>query len=295
MAKRVRTTFREEIPGDNIRRNPSYAEAEMLPDGAKKMIPFGELDAHPDNFKLVPELEEKKRIALREDILLNGIREPLHVWPVDGRLLIVSGNERLLIIQGFDGDQRTRSRTAIVPCIIKKFRDDAEARQHIITVNENRKNVSMSPPDRLLAIFPMEEVPILYADLRGYGAGTMVEEAKLPTGNFDPGGRVPIEELREEQRRAREHVSAITGWKDSFVTKVIHQASSRLRGGSEAEKASAARQKDLLRAKKEMQRLTPKIQKTEEELEEVKKKLSLLKREYRKHEKLLKKFGALPG
>ncbi len=293
MARRVRTTFREPAEKARADGSTSFMEADLLPDGAKKMIPYGDLMGHPDNFKLVPRLEDRKQILLRDDILAGGIREPLHVWPVNGKLLVVSGNERLLIVQSFTEAERVRSKTVILPCIVKKFNSEAEARQHIITVNENRKSVSLSPVDRLLALFPIDECPLLYADLRGYGPSAVLTEAKLPGGNFELGRELTIEDLRQEQKNWREKVGAVTGWKESFVIKVLHRATTQLKTDTSPVKIDRAREKELEKVRREMVRLEIGIKSAEASYEKAKKKLSDVKRQYNKNRKILEKYGLL--
>lgn len=301
MAKRLRTGFRNEagkaqeeseVHGQK-KDHTLFHELMDLPEGSRRMLPPEELDLHPENFSLVPELDEKKRAALKSDILSAGIREPLHVWPVDGKLYVVSGNERLLILKSFSEKERGLSGTRVVPCIIYRFEKAARARQHIITVNENRKNVNLSPAKRLPALFPPAEYPLIYADLRGYSPGHQIEEAKLPGGNFELKVPGTIESLRQIQKEERALVSDVTGWSAAFVAKVINQYASILKSDSGPGEISSADRSKIEAAKRKKEALLPRWQKAREAHEKALSKLKELEKQIQAQDRVLKKFGAL--
>lgn len=194
---------------------PHASDYRSMPAGTRRLVPDSELDFFPGNVGLVGALPEKQKALLREDILANGIREAIQVWPVDGKLLVVSGNERLAIVRALPEGKRPGG----LPCEIRHFPGWAEARNHVITVNENRKTVKLPPPDRLVRVFPPEEFPWIFADLR-----TRAEEIqvlKIPGGIFKTERPLRAEVARAEQAESRARAAAILGWSDAFLKKTI--------------------------------------------------------------------------
>lgn len=200
-----------------------YQESMDLRDGAQKKIPLGELEFFPGNWTLTGRLDEKKRSRIKADILAKGLREPLQAWPTEGHLYVVSGNERLEILRELSPEELFQMRLESVPVIIKHFRDWPTARYHVVTINEDRKAPAGNAPKKVLGIWPVEEFPLLYADLRG-NHSRPIENVKIPGGFFTLPQSRRIEELREAQGRFREEVRVVTGWSEAFVAKTVRSA-----------------------------------------------------------------------
>lgn len=128
-------------------------------DTVQKNIPLSVLEHHPENFSLVGHIDDTTKAALKEDILKNGIREPLQVIYQGGKLFVISGNERLIILNELGRET--------APCIKKEFKTESEILQHIYATNKNRKTVKIPKAELLEKLFPLDDYPLLYVDLRG--------------------------------------------------------------------------------------------------------------------------------
>lgn len=261
----------------------------------KRMVSVDHLEFYPHNWELVGRLDPAKRTLLKDDILQNGIREPLHVWMHEGHLWVVSGNERLDIVLSLGEDERRQKKLTSLPCIKKEFKNDADARNHIITVNENRKNVKLSPVDRVIALFPPEDHLMLYADFRGrYADDSVTDKIKSPLGDFILGNPEPVMELMARQKQAREDVRIITGWSERFTEKTVSAAAKKIRDlkkDADHPEASPEDEKKIQKAKENILKLADRIEKSEEKIKIIKEDMARLKREKRKHERILEKFG----
>lgn len=202
---------------------PGLDDFTDLPQGTRRSVPFEKLSHFPGNEELVGVLPEKQKNALREDILKNGIREALQIWPVDSKLLVVSGNERLGILKSLPAGKRP----AGIACEIKHFESWAEARNHVISVNENRKSVKLAPVDRLIRVFPPAEHPWLWANLRARSDEFQI--LSLPTGNHKLERPVIADVARSEQAEARAHACTILGWSDAFLKKTLSLAGKKIK------------------------------------------------------------------
>jgi len=200
--------YLDESPADE----PFRSQYESwVADTHQKNIPLSELFHHPENFKLVGRIDADTRKALKEDIKKNKIREPLAVWLHDGKLLVVSGNERL--------DLAKELKLDTVPCIKKEFETDAEARRFIFSVNKNRKTVKVPGSELIELLFPPKDYPLLYADLRANFAynSTIQDTEKSDNGapvftiEEQEKAKAKRKEEREEQDRLRELAAKETG------------------------------------------------------------------------------------
>lgn len=218
-----------------------------LADGSSQMLAFEDLHPHPDNRDICGELAEAKKEALREDLLLAGVREPLHVWWHNDRWIVVSGNERLEVISSrmTPSDRRGANGGAgleFLPCIVKVFETTAEARVHLERANQNRKVIKSRPPGvRVQQFFPVDEYPLLYASVAGNFAGsTQVSEVELPGGKStslsEPRAAA---ELQAEKKRLVAYVSSVTGYTESTVRKVLSGIAREAKTPAQKKKAAA--------------------------------------------------------
>ena len=263
----------------------------------KRMIPVEDLEHHPDNWRLVGRLKTELRSALKDDILNQGIREPLHVWVRGEHLYVVSGNERLDIIRELSPEERKARKLAFLPCIKKDFDSEVDVRAHIISVNENRKVVRMSPVDRVLALFPPEENTLLYADFRGkYTEESTTDRIKTPAGDFILSDPENVFQLMEKQRKERERLRSITGWSERFVDKTVAAAAKKTRGKKGFDGGVPLTPELAARARKSREQvkvLGKKINDAEERIKKIKVELARYRIELRKHERVLAKAGLL--
>ena len=218
-----------------------------LADGSSQMLGLEELHPHPDNREICGELAEAKKEALREDLLLAGVREPLHVWWHDSQWVVVSGNERLEVIstrmtpsdrRGANGGEGLE----YLPCIVKVFETTAEARVHLERANQNRKVIKSRPPGvRVQQFFPVAEFPLLYASVAGNFAGdTQISEVDLPGGKTTSLAEPrPAAELQAEKKRLVAYVSSVTGYTESTVRKVLSGIAREAKAPAQNKKAAA--------------------------------------------------------
>ncbi len=294
MAKRKAGSFREDLIADKNKEiakvSASYRNAENSPSDAKIGIDQSDLEFFPGNRELTGELDSKKRERVKEDILVNGIREPLQVWPIEGHLYVVSGNERLSIVRDMTDTQRMAAGVNTIQCVVKKFASWPEARYHLQTVNLDRKSGNTNPVKKLLHTWPPDENPMIYADLRGNWKEA--ERVKSPAGYFTLDSLKTKDSLLEEQKNARLAVQNLTGWSDQFLRNTISKAINSIREEA-VEEVDAEARKAILAAKKLVSKISPALEKIEKEIEDRKLKAAQLKIELRKAERVLKKYGEL--
>ena len=253
----------------------------------QKRVPLAELHEHPDNWELVGRIDEKKKGSLKEDISRSGIREPLQVWYREGKLVVVSGHERLNIARELGLKE--------LPCIKVDFETDTEVKQHIFATNKHRKEVKLPPPELMKVLFPPEEYPLMYADLRGnYAyekpengsestsgtittpdrtgkeksesestAGTITSPnrtgkeksgSESTSGAITPEQRARAKEKRQEERRIqtelRKKAEEVTGYSEKFTARTVKEAARDIREAKKKEKPPEKRELTTMEEKK---------------------------------------------
>ena len=188
-------------------------------DTHQKNIPLDKLEHHPANFNLVGHIDKITKASLKEDIQKNGIREPLQVIYKSGKLLVVSGNERLIILKelGF--------KTA--PCIKKEFKTESSELQHIYATNKNRKRVKIPGAKLLETLFPPNEYPLLYDDLRG---NYSFRESNITGGNItseNPKNNIEIK--RKARNKLLKKASKLTGQTEKTIKKNISTVKKKIK------------------------------------------------------------------
>ncbi len=284
--KRSKNRFSEESRVDAAAELRIYFEAE---DGVNRSIPQELLESFPGNADLTGSLSPVKRARVREDILANGIREPLQVWPSDGKLYVVSGNERLSIIREMTDAERERSHTENLPVVIKKFSNWPQARIHLMTVNENRKSNVSNPVLKMQKIWPVAENPWIYADLRT--RSLTVSSLKCGREHFKLETPVDTVKAREMQRDARGKVREATGWGEDFlkstISKVLRSFSSE---AGQAPELTVQQKKQLEKARKTREQIVKKIENENLALADLKNKIASMKIELRTVERSIKRL-----
>lgn len=266
--------------------------SDWLPE-QKRMIALADLEFYPDNWLIVGRLDPARRSALKDDILANGIREPLHVWLHGGRLIVVSGNERLDIARELSEGERRDRKLQFLPCIRKEFSSEALARNHVITVNENRKIVKLPPVDRVVALYPPESFPLLYADFRGkHTSESETDRIKSPGGDIILESPRKVFELLDNQRSLREELRSVTGWSERFTEKTVASASKKLRekaGVDSTVKLSPAMIQEAKKAAAKLVTIQARMGQLEAKMSKLKVDMAALKIEARKSERVLEK------
>ena len=109
-------------------------EYDVWSEGTLKNILTNDLHEHPENYSLVGHIDDNTRNELKEDIKINGIREPLQVWYNDNKLVVVSGHERLSIAKELN--------IKTLPCVKVEFKTNDEVLRFIFAVIsiENKLN-----------------------------------------------------------------------------------------------------------------------------------------------------------
>jgi hypothetical protein len=59
-----------------------------------------ELTIHPELSALIPPLHPKEFEQLKENVILDGCREPLAVWRSDGKLILLDGHNQVVQVAG---------------------------------------------------------------------------------------------------------------------------------------------------------------------------------------------------
>lgn len=179
----------------------------------KRMVPVNDLNEHPLNYSLVGKITREKRMSLKEDIEINGIREPLQVFwdKLQRKLILVSGHERLSIMKELIKEGKIKPNIEL-PCLKKDFKNEEEVRRHIFAINYNRKDVKAT--DEILeVIFPPKEYPLLYADLRGNYNYQSFGKSEKKIFLFTPEEKETARKIREEERieqdRLREEAAKV--------------------------------------------------------------------------------------
>lgn len=268
----------------------------------RKLIPLEELHEHPDNWELVGHIEKQKRDSLKEDIERSGIREDLQVWVQNGRLIVVSGHERLNIARELGLQE--------LPCVKVDFKSELEARQHIYATNVHRKTVKRPADEVLVELFPPSEYPLLYADLRSNYSYTEDERTiVLSDGEKDEGNEIPSEkgrgeridvlsdeekraarerrrEERKEQERLRKHAGRVIGKSKEFTRKTINRVAARHR-----EEQPAKNRPLSAREKKRGEKLALQLKTLRETRSVLEKKLQEVKKREKQVLKELKSVG----
>ena len=308
-----------DVPADEER-----SEYERWAPGTyQKMVPLDNLHEHPDNWDLVGRIDDSKRGSLKEDISRSGIREPLQVWLHDGQLVVVSGHERLAIARELGIKE--------LPCMKVDFRTELEARQHIYATNANRKTVKRPAEQLLVELFPPEEYPLLYADLRAnYSYGDVERSTFLSEGESGAGdvnafpsnkdgsdgkrdgernGVRSLAEKRAEKREARERrererkdqarlrkkVQKTLGLTAGSARKTINRVAAK----RSRESARAAKPRELTPEEKKKRDaldkkltvLRDRIEKKDVQFERLREDLRELRGEERRIVRMLEKFG----
>ena len=258
----------------------------------QKMVPLDNLHEHPDNWDLVGRIDDSKRGSLKEDISRSGIREPLQVWLHDGQLVVVSGHERLAIARELGLSE--------LPCVKVDFKSEAEARQHIFMSNYNRKHVRIPGPELVEILFPPEEYPLLYADLRGnYAYDSMKEKGEPNVVHITPAIQRKARQKRTTERRKQEKlrrkVQKTTGFSETSTQKFVNRVASR-RSRKAAEPArpreltpEEKKRRDAL--DKKLTVLRDRIEKKDVQFERLREDLRELRGEERRIVRMLEKFG----
>ena len=256
----------------------------------QKLVPLDSLHEHPDNWDLVGHIGAKKKGALKEDISRSGIREPLQVWFREGRLVVVSGHERLGIARELGLGE--------LPCIKVEFASELEAKQHIYATNANRKRVSRPAEEVMEELFPPEKYPLLYEDLRGNFSEKIVGER---SGILSPGEkseRETVEEKREAQAELRKKVGRTLGLTGETARKTVNRVAKKARKKAakrtpEPNQLTAAQKKKTVALFRDLGAVRSSIGKKDELFKKLKTDLSELRKKEKRIGRELLKLGVV--
>jgi len=259
----------------------------------QKLIPLAELHEHPDNWDLVGRMDGERRRSFKEDIKKNSIREPLQVWHYEDKLIVVSGHERLSAARELG--------LAEVPCIKLDFKNETEVRQHIFATNKHRKQVRVPPPELMTLLFPPEEYPLMYADLRAnYSYENEAGESESTSGTITPEMREEAREKRIEERRVqselRKQAGEVTGYSEKFTSRIVKQAARKVRErGKKPEKRelSPAEENKIASLRKQLAGVRTKREKKEERFGTLKAELADLRKFEKRIEREIGKLGGV--
>ena len=256
----------------------------------QKLVPLDSLHEHPDNWDLVGHMDEERRKGFLEDIRKNSIREPLQVWFRDGKLVVVSGHERLSAAREIGMSE--------LPCIKVDFASETEARQHIFAANKHRKTVKLPPPELMKTLFPPEDYPLMYADLRAnyaYENGP----GDSASGAFTPEERKEARARRTEERKIqselRDRARKVMGYSKSFTADTVKEAAQSVRKKKKPEvrELTAAQKKKTVALFRDLGSVRSQIGKKEPQFKKLKTDLSELRKKEKRIGRELLKLGVV--